>query len=224
MKKQNIVKNQWIAIGITGPMALVSLIAAGTAQNPFQQKICGIASLLLVIILILLLWGLKSAKKMQDKLEAGCTEDKDVQKLLKTPVYDERQKLLVSKSYQYGFWTILFLLWVQSVLGRFWSETVSAEFMALLTMYTGSTVSANLNGASPFVDQRFGHIGKIITLPTILLGLLSSLGAIWAMTKASGLAQVFGHSGAASMFCLGVSLIAMGVSIVIGRRRFNEEE
>ncbi len=214
--KQNIVKNQLVFIFVVGIMMLVAFISAVKSDTSTSRWIAWISFTLLSILFLLLIWGLKSAKKIQEKMDRGDVADKEVQKILKTPVYDERQQQFVLKSYQLGFWFMVFVLWLESFTSRLF-PMVSASFMSFVALWGGIAVSvayANLKGASPFVDRRFGKIGKIIALPIALFGVvIVAMTLVASVVAGLGWTDFFARGGSGSMVMIGISLFVSGSSI-----------
>ncbi len=68
--KQNLVKSQWGFIVITAVMDLVVIVATLLATTSFQRYLFGGAAVILTSFLILLVWGLKTAKKLQTGLDS----------------------------------------------------------------------------------------------------------------------------------------------------------
>lgn len=225
--KQNIVKNQLVFIFVVGIMALVAFISAIFSEDAFFGRIAWVAFALLAILLGLLIWGLRYAKTLQSKIDRGELADKDVQKLQKAPVYDERQQQFVLKSYQIGFWVMVFLLWMQTVLSRVWADVVSPNFMVFATLLIGSAVNvtyATLKGASPFVDSRFGKYGKLAGLIAFVFGLVVTLVMLWVtISLPFTLKEFFAADGNGSMFVLGLGLCSMGGSILYRLSRDKRE-
>ncbi|MFC5631622.1 MULTISPECIES: hypothetical protein [Streptococcus] len=62
-------------------MALVAFVSAVKSDEPIFRVIYWVSFLLLVILFFLLIWGLKFARKFQEKLDKGDFEDKEVQKM-----------------------------------------------------------------------------------------------------------------------------------------------
>lgn len=134
--QQNIVKNQLIFIFVVGVMTLVAFVSAVKSDDSTFRWIAWISFTLLATLFLLLVWGLKSARNLQGKIDRGDFADKEVQKLRKTPVYDERQQQFVLKSYQLGFWFMVFVLWLESFTSRLF-PLVSASFMSFVALWGG---------------------------------------------------------------------------------------
>ncbi|MGT2754823.1 hypothetical protein [Streptococcus ovis] len=214
--KQNIVKNQLLFIFVVGVMTLVAFVSAVKSDASTFRWVAWISFTLLAILFFLLVWGLKSAKKIQEKIDRGDVADKEVRQLQKVPVYDERQQQFVLKSYQLGFWFMVFVLWLESFTIRLF-PLVSASFMSFVALWGGVAISvayANLKGASPFVDKRFGKIGKIIALPIALFGVIVvAMTLIASVVAGLGWADFFAQGGSGSMVLMGLSLFVTGSSI-----------
>lgn len=214
--KQNIVRNQLVFIFIVGVTTLVAFVSAVKSDESTFRWIAWIGFTLLAILFLLLIWGLKSAMNLQEKLDRGDVLDKEVQKMQKIPVYDERQQQFVLKSYQLGFWFMVFVLWLESFTSRLF-PLVSASFMSFVALWGGVAISvayANLKGASPFVDKRFGKIGKIIGLPIALFGVIVvAMTLIASVVAGLGWADFFAQGGSGSMVMMGLSLFITGSSI-----------
>lgn len=225
--KQNIVKNQLVFIFVVGVMMLVALVSAMKSDASTFRWITWISFTLLAVLFLLLIWGLKSVKKIQEKIDMGDVADKEVQKILKTPVYDERQRQFVLKGYQLGFVTIIFLLWIQTVLGRVWSDVVSSDFMIFATLLIGMTVNVtytNLKGATPYVDRRFGKYGNPVGLVALVFGLLI-VTVVLGVTIAVPLTpkEFFVAGGNGTMLLLGLGLCSMAGSILYRLSRDKRE-
>lgn len=225
--KQNILKNQLVSIFAVGAMMLVALANALFSEDEFLTRIAWVGFALLAILLVVLVLGLRHAKTLQSKIDRGDVADKDVQKLQKAPVYDERQQQFVLKSYQIGFWVMIFLLWMQTVLSRVWSDVVSPNFMVFATLLVGSTVNvtyATLKGASPFVDSRFGKYGKLAGLIAFVFGLVVTLVMLWVtISLPFTLKEFFAAGGNGTMLVLGLGLCSMGGSILYRLSRDKRE-
>lgn len=214
--KQNIVKNQLVFIAVVAVMTVVAPVSALLTKDVTFGRIAWISFVLLAILLLLLVWGLDHAKKLQAKLDSGDVTDPEVQKLQKVPVYDERQQQFVLKSYQLGFWFMVFVLWLESFTSRLF-PLVSASFMSFVALWGGVAISvayANLKGASPFVDKRFGKIGKIIALPIALFGVvIVAMTLVASVATGLGWTDFFAQGGSGSMVMMGLSLFVTGSSI-----------
>ncbi len=214
--KQNIVKNQLLFIFVVGVMTLVAFVSAVKSDDSTFRWVAWISFTLLAILFFLLVWGLKSAKKIQEKIDRGDVADKEVRQLQKVPVYDERQQQFVLKSYQLGFWFMVFVLWLESFTSRLF-PLVSASFMSFVALWGGVAISvayANLKGASPFVDKRFGKIGKIIALPIALFGVvIVAMTLVASVATGLGWIDFFAQGGSGSMVLMGLSLFVTGSSI-----------
>lgn len=225
--KQNILKNQLVSIFAVGAMMLVALANALFSEDEFLTRIAWVGFALLAILLVLLVLGLRHAKTLQEKIDRGDVADKEVQKILKTPVYDERQRQFVLKGYQLSFVTIIFLLWMQTVLSRVWSDVVSPGFMTFATILIGTTVNityTNLKGATPYVDRRFGKYGKPVGLVALTFGVLiviMTLGVTIALPLT--LKEFFAAGGNGTMLVLGLGLCSMGGSILYRLSRDKRE-
>nr|WP_256866593.1 hypothetical protein [Streptococcus dysgalactiae] len=168
--KQNLVKSQWGFIVITAVMDLVVIVATLLATTSFQRYLFGGAAVILTSFLILLVWGLKTAKKLQTRLDSKEVLDSKVRDNQKLPKYDERQKQILLKGYTIGFWFMIVVVWLSLFISRFTEGLVSASFLFTLALWGGlavQTTYCNLNGASPFVDRRFGKQG-------ILMGMIAT--------------------------------------------------
>lgn len=101
--KQNLAKSQWMFIIITAVMDLVVLVATLLAKTSFQRYLVGGVAVILTSFLILLVWGLKTAKKLQTRLDSKEILDSKVRDDQKLPRYDERQNRFFSKDTLLGF-------------------------------------------------------------------------------------------------------------------------
>lgn len=154
--KQNLVKSQWGFVVITAVMDLVVIVATLLATTSFQRYLFGGAAVILTSFLILLVWGLKTAKKLQTGLDSKEVLDSKVKEDQKLPKYDERQKQILLKGYTIGFWFMIVVIWLSLFISRFTEGVVSASFLFTLALWGGlavQTTYCNLNGASPFVDS-----------------------------------------------------------------------
>nr|WP_256867142.1 hypothetical protein [Streptococcus dysgalactiae] len=170
--KQNLVKSQWGFIVITAVMDLVVIVATLLATTSFQRYLFGGTAFVLTSFLILLVWGLKTAKNLQTRLDSKEVLDSKVRDDQKLPKYDERQKQILLKGYTIGFWFMIVVVWLSLFISRFTEGLVSASFLFTLALWGGlavQTTYCNLNGASPFVDRRFGKQG--ILMGTIATGM-----------------------------------------------------
>lgn len=104
--KQNLVKSQWGFIVITAVMDLVVIVATLLATISFQRYLFGGAAVILTSCLILLVWGLKTAKKLQTRLDSKEVLDSKVRDNQKLPKYDERQK--TDSSQRIHYWVLVY--------------------------------------------------------------------------------------------------------------------
>ncbi|MGT2911549.1 hypothetical protein ACVR1I_07545 [Streptococcus cameli] len=225
-KQQSIVKQQWLVIALVAVMDLVALLVANSASDSFLRNLFWAFVVLLSLLLIALLLGLRSAKKLQDKIEIGDPES--IQKVQQTTVYDERQKGFLLQSYTLGFWYSIFIFWLSIFISRFWSQVISLDFMLVLGLWGGlglTTSTANLKGASPFVDPRFSTRGSIMGALASLFGLgIVGFSILETMAGQESLSQFFGRGGSGSMIVLGLTLLSMGLSILYRLYQNKKEE
>ncbi|VGQ35355.1 hypothetical membrane spanning protein [Streptococcus pyogenes] len=116
--KQNLAKSQWMFIIIIAVMDLVVLVATLLAKTSFQRYLVGGVAVILTSFLILLVWGLKTAKKLQTRLDSKEVLDSKVRDDQKLPRYDERQKQILLKGYTIGFWFMIVAVNLSSSLLR----------------------------------------------------------------------------------------------------------
>ncbi|GET74212.1 hypothetical protein ABVB09_01475 [Streptococcus dysgalactiae subsp. equisimilis] len=216
--KQNLVKSQWGFIVITAVMDLVVIVATLLATTSFQRYLFGGAAVILTSFLILLVWGLKTAKKLQTGLDSKEVLDSKVKEDQKLPKYDERQKQILLKGYTIGFWFMIVVVWLSLFISRFTEGVVSASFLFTLALWGGlavQTTYCNLNGASPFVDRRFGKQGVLIgTIATGMSLVVIGLAVREMMTGSFKMGSFFKAGDSGSLMVLGITLLSMGASIL----------
>lgn len=216
--KQNLVKSQWGFIVITAVMDLVVIVATLLATTSFQRYLFGGAAVILTSFLILLVWGLKTAKKLQTGLDSKEVIDSKVKEDQKLPKYDERQKQILLKGYTIGFWFMIVVVWLSLFISRFTEGVVSASFLFTLALWGGlavQTTYCNLNGASPFVDRRFGKQGVLIgTIATGMSLVVIGLAVREMMTGPFKMGSFFKAGDSGSLMVLGTTLLSMGASIL----------
>ncbi|ADX23794.1 hypothetical protein EA456_09960 [Streptococcus dysgalactiae subsp. dysgalactiae] len=216
--KQNLVKSQWGFIVITAVMDLVVIVATLLATTSFQRYLFGGAAVILTSFLILLVWGLKTAKKLQTGLDSKEVLDSKVKEDQKLPKYDERQKQILLKGYTIGFWFMIVVVWLSLFISRFTEGVVSASFLFTLALWGGlavQTTYCNLNGASPFVDRRFGKQGVLIgTIATGMSLVVIGLAVREMMTGPFKMGSFFKAGDSGSLMVLGITLLSMGASIL----------
>lgn len=216
--KQNLVKSQWGFIVITAVMDLVVIVATLLATISFQRYLFGGAAVILTSYLILLVWGLKTAKKLQTRLDSKEVLDSKVRDNQKLPKYDERQKQILLKGYTIGFWFMIVVVWLSLFISRFTEGLVSASFLFTLALWGGlavQTTYCNLNGASPFVDRRFGKQGVLMGMIATGMSLVViGLAVREMMTGPLKMGSFFKVGGSGSLMVLGITLLSMGASIL----------
>ncbi len=216
--KQNLVKSQWGFIVITAVMDLVVIVATLLATISFQRYLFGDAAVILTSCLILLVWGLKTAKKLQTRLDSKEVLDSKVRDNQKLPKYDERQKQILLKGYTIGFWFMIVVVWLSLFISRFTEGLVSASFLFTLALWGGlavQTTYCNLNGASPFVDRRFGKQGVLMGMIATGMSLVViGLAVREMMTGPLKMGNFFKVGGSGSLMVLGITLLSMGASIL----------
>lgn len=216
--KQNLVKSQWGFIVITAVMDLVVIVAALLAKTSFQRYLFGGAAVILTSFLILLVWGLKTAKKLQTRLDSKEVLDSKVRDDQKLPKYDERQKQILLKGYTIGFWFMIVVVWLSLFISRFTEGLVSASFLFTLALWGGlavQTTYCNLNGASPFVDRRFGKQGVLMGMIATGMSLVVIGLAVREMvTGPLKIGSFFKVGDSGSLMVLGITLLSMGASIL----------
>lgn len=216
--KQNLVKSQWGFIVITAVIDLVVIVATLLATTSFQRYLFGSAAVILTSFLILLVWGLKTAKKLQTGLDSKEVLDSKVKEDQKLPKYDERQKQILLKGYTIGFWFMIVVVWLSLFISRFTEGVVSASFLFTLALWGGlavQTTYCNLNGASPFVDRRFGKQGVLIgTIATGMSLVVIGLAVREMMTGPFKMGSFFKAGDSGSLMVLGITLLSMGASIL----------
>ncbi|MCB2828675.1 hypothetical protein [Streptococcus dysgalactiae] len=216
--KQNLVKSQWGFIVITAVMDLVVIVATLLATISFQRYLFGGAAVILTSCLILLVWGLKTAKKLQTRLDSKEVLDSKVRDNQKLPKYDERQKQILLKGYTIGFWFMIVVVWLSLFISRFTEGLVSASFLFTLALWGGlavQTTYCNLNGASPFVDRRFGKQGVLMGMIATGMSLVViGLAVREMMTGPLKMGNFFKVGGSGSLMVLGITLLSMGASIL----------
>lgn len=216
--KQNLVKSQWGFIVITAVMDLVVIVATLLATTSFQRYLFGGAAVILTSFFILLVWGLKTAKNLQTRLDSKEVLDSKVRDDQKLPKYDERQKQILLKGYTIGFWFMIVVVWLSLFISRFTEGLVSASFLFTLALWGGlavQTTYCNLNGASPFVDRRFGKQGILMgTIATGMSLVVIGLAVREMMTAPLKLGSFFKAGASGSLMVLGITLLSMGASIL----------
>lgn len=216
--KQNLVKSQWGFIVITAVMDLVVIVATLLATTSFQRYLFGGAAVILTSFFILLVWGLKTAKNLQTRLDSKEVLDSKVRDDQKLPKYDERQKQILLKGYTIGFWFMIVVVWLSLFIIRFTEGLVSASFLFTLALWGGlavQTTYCNLNGASPFVDRRFGKQGILMgTIATGMSLVVIGLAVREMMTAPLKLGSFFKAGASGSLMVLGITLLSMGASIL----------
>ncbi|MDV5972867.1 hypothetical protein FMV2238Y02_16750 [Streptococcus canis] len=216
--KQNLVKSQWGFIVIAAVMDFVVLVATLLAKTSFQRYLFGGAAFVLTSLLILLVWGLKTAKKLQTRLDSKEVLDSKVGDYQKLPRYDERQKQILLKGYTIGFWFMIVVVWLSIFLHRFSEGLVSASFLFTLALWGGlavQTTYCNLNGASPFVDRRFGKQGILMGMIATAMSLVViGLAVTEMVAEPLKMGSFFKAGGCGSLMVLGITLLSMGASIL----------
>lgn len=216
--KQNLVKSQWGFIVITAVMDLVVIVATLLATTSFQRYLFGGAVVILTSFLILLVWGLKTAKNLQTRLDSKEVLDSKVRDDQKLPRYDERQKQILLKGYTIGFWFMIVVVWLSLFISRFTEGVVSASFLFTLALWGGlavQTTYCNLNGASPFVDRRFGKQGILMGMIATGMSLVViGLALREMMTGPLQMGSFFKIGGSGTLMVLGITLLSMGASIL----------
>ncbi|HES3217196.1 TPA: hypothetical protein VN273_000026 [Streptococcus pyogenes] len=215
--KQNLAKSQWMFIIITAVMDLVVLVATLLAKTSFQRYLVGGVAVILTSFLILLVWGLKTAKKLQTRLDSKEILDSKVRDDQKLPRYDERQKQILLKGYTIGFWFMIVAVWLSIFLHRFSERLVSTSFLFTLALWGGlavQTTYCNLNGVSPFVDRRFGKQGILVGMIATGMSLVTiGLAVREMMAGQLKMGSFFKAGGSGSLMVLGITLLSMGASI-----------
>ncbi|MDV5976958.1 UNVERIFIED_CONTAM: hypothetical protein KB581_05225 [Streptococcus canis] len=216
--KQNLVESQWGFIVITAVMDLVVLVATLLAKTSFQRYLFEGIAVILTSLLILLVWGLKTAKELQTGLDSKEVLDSKVRDDQKLPKYDERQKQILLKGYTIGFWFMIVVAWLSLFISRLSEGLVSASFLFTLALWGGlavQTTYCNLNGASPFVDRRFGKQGILMgTIATGMSLFVIGLAVREMMTGPLKMGSFFKAGGSGSLMVLGITLLSMGASIL----------
>ncbi|MBY5034425.1 hypothetical protein K6V78_05025 [Streptococcus gallolyticus] len=146
-------------------------------------------------------------------------------------VFDERQQQFVLKSYKYGFWFTIFILWLSFFVLRFLANVVSAGFMISIAFWGGiclQTSYAILKGAHPLVDnrfKRFGRFGKWFGLFAFLYGIAMTVFSLFdpAMTKFNW-KEFFSYGETGMMLALSLSLMVTGFSLVCRKYLDKKEE
>lgn len=138
-----------------------------------------------------------------------------------SPQFDERQRGFVLKSYQYGFWFTIVVLWLSFFVTRFLGESFSSGFMISLAFWGGlciQTSYAILKGAHPLVDSRFkkfGPLRKWLSLVIFLYGLgMTAFGLVESVNNWSDWQDFFAFGGNGMFLALGLSLVILGFSLV----------
>ncbi|MFA1311429.1 hypothetical protein [Streptococcus dysgalactiae] len=212
--KQNLVKSQWGFIVITAVMDLVVIVATLLATTSFQRYLFGGAAVILTSFLILLVWGLKTAKKLQTGLDSKEVLDSKVKEDQKLPKYDERQKQILLKGYTIGFWFMIVVVWLSLFISRFTEGVVSASFLFTLALWGGLAVQTTYCN-SPFVDRRFGKQGVLIgTIATGMSLVVIGLAVREMMTGPFKMGSFFKAGDSGSLMVLGITLLSMGASIL----------
>ncbi|MGQ4037624.1 hypothetical protein [Streptococcus dysgalactiae] len=216
--KQNLVKSQWGFIVITAVMDLVVIVATLLATTSFQRYLFGGAAVILTSFFILLVWGLKTAKNLQTRLDSKEVLDSKVRDNQKLPKYDERQKQILLKGYTIGFWFMIVVVWLSLFISRFTEGVVSASFLFTLALWGGlavQTTYCNLNSASPFVDRRFGKQGVLMGMIATGMSLVViGLAVREMMTGPFKMGSFFKAGDSGSLMVLGITLLSMGASIL----------
>lgn len=141
---------------------------------------------------------------------------------------DERQRQFAYQSYFYGFWTMVFLLWVQIVFGHFWKSVLSQEFVTFSILISGvclQTCYGIIKGAHPFLHPKFAKQLSLIAplLAVVSLGVIAW--SVWEMlTVDKTLPVIFGRGGSAGMIVLYLNLFAMACSFLYRKRLDAKEE
>lgn len=226
--KQDLVKNQWLAIVLTSAVDGLALLVALTAEDNFLVKLAWAAVVLTTLFLLGLVMGLRTAKLLQHKIDTGDLSDSRLRRLNTRPVYDERQQSFLLRSYAVGFWYAMAVFVLSIFVGRFWSDVISLDFMVALGLYGGVGLTmtlANLKGVSPFVDDRFGRQGQLMGWVATLFGLLITLSSLLGtIAEQEMLSTFFIRGGSGSLFVLGLCLFSMGASILYRRYQDKKEE
>lgn len=174
--KQNLVKSQWGFIVITAVMDLVVIVATLLATTSFQRYLFGGAAVILTSFLILLVWGLKTAKKLQTGLDSKEVLDSKVKEDQKLPKYDERQKQILLKGYTIGFWFMIVVVWLSLFISRFTEGVVSASFLFTLALWGGLAVREMMTGSFKMGSFfKAGDSGSLMVLGITLLSMGASI-------------------------------------------------
>lgn len=216
-KKTDIVRTQKKSIGLVAALDLVVLLAWFlTNQHSAKIKLL-ISFFIFTLLLLSLLFGLKKANQLQQKMEEGQLDDPEVEKLVKTPVFDERQQKEVLKSYQIGFCFMISVLWLGTIL----SNTFPESLIRNLAMWGGLGVYvtyANLKGSSPYVDGRFrmAKYGNLFGWFALLFGIFTAVLAFVLF--------FLEHHFTGELLIVGLALAAMGGSILYRRYQDKKED
>ncbi|MGT2935833.1 hypothetical protein ACVR0P_08290 [Streptococcus castoreus] len=212
---------------VSAVMNVVVLVATLLAKTSFQRYLFGGAALVLTSFLRLLVWGLKTAKKLQTKQDSKEVLGSRVRNDQKLPKYDERQKQILLKGYTIGFWFMIVVVWLSIFFHRFSEGLVSASFLFTLTLWGGlavQTTYCNLNGASPFVDRRFGKQGILMGIIAAGMSLaVIGLAVTEMMAEPFKMGSFFKAGGSGSLIVLGITLFSTGASILY-RHYLNAKE
>ncbi|MGT2888295.1 hypothetical protein N1496_07850 [Streptococcus didelphis] len=224
--KQKLVRSQWIWIFIVALIDMCMLFVALLATDNFHHWLYWGSFFILTCLLLLLIWGLKKAKEIQKQLERSDLSIKEIQKIKNRPSYDERQVQFVLKSYQIGFWLMIFILWLGSLVKGWGGGIITADFFLYLALFGGLTANvsySNLKGASAFVDDRFGKNWRWFGLLAFVFG-LGAIGVVIfnLFTVRESWKAFFDKSGDGFLFIVGLALIFMGGSSLYYRLRHKE--
>lgn len=142
--------------------------------------------------------------------------------------FDERQLHIRHKAYQISFWSVILLLWFYIVSHRVIGNIITGDsivFTALLLCISVFNSYCSAKGASPFVDQRFGRIGRYIPFPTFILALIIiSMAISTIVIYTPSLKTLLALGGEFNFLCLGLSLLSTSVSIIYGQKQFCKDE
>lgn len=113
---------------------------------------------------------------------------------------------------------MIVVVWLSLFISRFTEGVVSASFLFTLALWGGlavQTTYCNLNGASPFVDRRFGKQGVLIgTIATGMSLVVIGLAVREMMTGPFKMGSFFKAGDSGSLMVLGITLLSMGASIL----------
>lgn len=122
---------------------------------------------------------------------------------------------------------MVFIAWLGIIINRLVPNVISSSFWLFLILFGGLAIFGSyaiLKVAHPLVDTRFKKHGQIFGLFSFLWSLLMIVMTVTDIVEGGlDLKEFFSHGGSGSMLMLGISLFAVGSSILY-RHYLNKRE